>query len=96
MRPPGYSAASSVSAGNKPTRTAGIVPDPLADPERFLRFASVCFRQKRKTLRNNLAAAYPKEVVDALPDTGKRAEQLTLEELIGIYERLKGDPIASC
>lgn len=60
--------------------------DPLADfgvtdVPRFLRFAGVCFRQKRKTLRNNLAAAYPKELVDALPEARLRAEQLPVAEL---------------
>lgn len=47
----------------------------------FLRFASVCFRQKRKTLRNNLIAAYPKEIVDTLPEAKLRAEQLPVAEL---------------
>lgn len=68
---------------------------PIPDPSSFLQFASACFRQKRKTIRNNLTAVYPKAAVDALPESGKRAEQLTLDELIGIYERLKGDSIAS-
>lgn len=53
----------------------------ITDVRGFLRFASVCFRQKRKTLRNNLAAAYPKEIVDALPEGRLRAEQLSVAEL---------------
>ena len=53
----------------------------VTDVPRFLRFAGVCFRQKRKTLRNNLAAAYPKELVDALPEARLRAEQLPVAEL---------------
>jgi 16S rRNA (adenine1518-N6/adenine1519-N6)-dimethyltransferase len=68
---------------------------PLADTEGFLKFASACFRQKRKTLRNNLVDAYGKEAVAALPEAGKRAEQLSIAELVAIYQRLKGDPIAS-
>ena len=68
---------------------------PLADTEGFLQFASACFRQKRKTLRNNLLDAFEKAAVDALPEAGKRAEQLSISELAAIYERLKGDPIAS-
>src|SRR5205085_9032780 len=50
---------------------------PFPDPGAFLKFAGVCFRQKRKTLRNNLTAAYSKELVDGLPEAGKRAEQLS-------------------
>lgn len=53
----------------------------ITDVRAFLRFASVCFRHKRKTLRNNLAAAYPKEIVDALPEGKLRAEQLPVAEL---------------
>ena len=54
----------------------------------FLRFAGMCFRQKRKTLRNNLLAAYGKELVDDLPEGRKRAEQLTIENLAALYARL--------
>lgn len=68
---------------------------PVDDPATFLDFASAAFRHKRKTLRNNLAAVYPKPCVDALSEGGKRAEQLPLEDLIAIYRRLKGDRIAS-
>lgn len=53
----------------------------ITDVPAFLRFASVCFRHKRKTLRNNLAAAYPKELVDSLPEGKLRAEQLSVAEL---------------
>jgi 16S rRNA (adenine1518-N6/adenine1519-N6)-dimethyltransferase len=53
----------------------------ITDVRAFLRFASVCFRHKRKTLRNNLVAAYPKEIVDTLPEGKLRAEQLPVAEL---------------
>jgi 16S rRNA (adenine1518-N6/adenine1519-N6)-dimethyltransferase len=59
-----------------------------ADLAGFLRFAQVCFRQKRKTLRNNLAPAYGKEVVDKLPEAKQRAEQLSVAQLIALYEKL--------
>jgi 16S rRNA (adenine1518-N6/adenine1519-N6)-dimethyltransferase len=62
---------------------------PVEDSDSFLQFASACFRQKRKTLRNNLAAVYGKELLDGLPEGGKRAEQLAIEELISLYEQLK-------
>jgi 16S rRNA (adenine1518-N6/adenine1519-N6)-dimethyltransferase len=62
----------------------------VADLEGFIRFAQLCFRQKRKTLRNNLAAAYGKEIVDGLAEGKLRAEQLGVAELIALYEKLSG------
>jgi 16S rRNA (adenine1518-N6/adenine1519-N6)-dimethyltransferase len=58
--------------------------DPL--PEGFLNFASECFRMKRKTLRNNLAAKYP--AITANPAAGLRAEQLAIHELRILYDAL--------
>ena len=60
----------------------------LTDPTPFLTFASQCFRQKRKTLRNNLAGVYGKDAMDGWPEAGKRAEELTLEEFAELYRRL--------
>ena len=60
----------------------------VQDVDAFLRFASVCFRQKRKTLRNNLAEAYPREVLDAIPETKRRAEQLSVFELAALQQRI--------
>jgi 16S rRNA (adenine1518-N6/adenine1519-N6)-dimethyltransferase len=51
----------------------------------FLRFVSLCFRQKRKTLRNNLAGSYQ---LESLPELSKRAEQLSVPELISLYKSL--------
>jgi 16S rRNA (adenine1518-N6/adenine1519-N6)-dimethyltransferase len=59
-----------------------LSPHVLSD---FLRFASVCFRQKRKTLRNNLAAAYPPECYESRPEISQRAEQLSVAELLALY-----------
>jgi 16S rRNA (adenine1518-N6/adenine1519-N6)-dimethyltransferase len=61
---------------------------PAADARAFLRFASACFRQKRKTLLNNLSAIYPRELVAVLPEAGKRAEQLSIPDLLRIFGRL--------
>jgi 16S rRNA (adenine1518-N6/adenine1519-N6)-dimethyltransferase len=61
----------------------------LADKQGFLRFAAACFRQKRKTLRNNLAPLYGHDRLDALPEGRKRAEQLSLQELLNLYRALK-------
>ena len=62
----------------------------IGDPAAFLAFVARAFHQKRKTLRNNLAGLYPREAVDALPEAGLRAEQLTLETFASLYRRLVG------
>lgn len=64
-------------------REAGI-----ADLPGFLKFAKLCFRQKRKTLRNNLLPVYGPERVEGLPEARLRAEQLSVEQLIGLHEKL--------
>jgi 16S rRNA (adenine1518-N6/adenine1519-N6)-dimethyltransferase len=61
---------------------------PVDDTAAFLRFASACFRMKRKTLRNNLAPAYGRERVDGLAEAGLRAEQLSVEQLVALYRKL--------
>jgi 16S rRNA (adenine1518-N6/adenine1519-N6)-dimethyltransferase len=63
----------------------------LDSAERFVAFAGLCFRQKRKTLRNNLGGAYGREALDALPEAGLRAEQLSLERLAELYGKLNAD-----
>ncbi len=54
----------------------------------FLKFVSAAFQQKRKTLRNNLGAVFSKERVEAQPESGLRAEQLSIEQLKALYARL--------
>ncbi len=63
--------------------------DVAADRQGFLRFASECFRHKRKTLRNNLAGRYGRERLDAIAEGKLRAEQLSVAELAGLYRRLE-------
>jgi 16S rRNA (adenine1518-N6/adenine1519-N6)-dimethyltransferase len=60
----------------------------ITDRDAFLRFASGCFRQKRKTLRNNLAPVYGRERMDALPEGRLRAEQLSVPELAELFRKL--------
>lgn len=60
----------------------------IEDTDDFLRFASLCFRQKRKTLRNNLAEAYGSQV-DRWPEARLRAEQIPMEGFLEMYRRLK-------
>lgn len=61
----------------------------ILDREGFLRFASACFRQKRKTLRNNLAPLYGREAVDECRQGSLRAEQLSFAELAALYLQLE-------
>ena len=61
----------------------------VSDVRGFLRFAAMCFRQKRKTLRNNLLGGYDKSILDAMPETKRRAEQMGIVELIELWGRLK-------
>ncbi len=58
------------------------------DAERFLEFVAMSFRQKRKTLRNNLAGRVDRRLLDGLPEASLRAEQLSLEEFRSLYRRL--------
>jgi 16S rRNA (adenine1518-N6/adenine1519-N6)-dimethyltransferase len=59
----------------------------IADRSDFLRFVSLCFRQKRKTLRNNLASHYG-AAVDAWPEAALRAEQIDIPAFAAMYLRL--------
>ena len=60
---------------------------PGPDLAGFLKFASLCFRQKRKKLRNNLDVEYPREKL-TFPEADKRAEQLSQSDLLRIFTRL--------
>jgi 16S rRNA (adenine1518-N6/adenine1519-N6)-dimethyltransferase len=60
----------------------------------FLEFAGACFQQKRKTLLNNLRAKYGEEKVLAalgsrLLTKKVRAEELSIDELAGLYNLLE-------
>lgn len=59
-------------------------PTDLAD---ILTFVGRCFAHKRKTLRNNLRPYYG-VAADGLPESSLRAEQLSVNALIGLYRRL--------
>jgi 16S rRNA (adenine1518-N6/adenine1519-N6)-dimethyltransferase len=66
----------------------------IADRAAFLDFASTSFRQKRKTLRNNLAPRYGREMLDALPAAKARAEELSIAELNAIFRALQSGLIS--
>jgi 16S rRNA (adenine1518-N6/adenine1519-N6)-dimethyltransferase len=65
---------------------------PLADPEGFSRFVRCAFRQRRKTLTNNLKDDY--NLDQASPETLKlRAEALTVEDFFRLFHSIsKKDP----
>ena len=71
------------SAALRLTRRAELTPDLPA----LLQFVGRCFTHKRKTLRNNLRPFYG-AAIDAMPESGLRAEQLPLEEFALLRSRL--------
>ena len=60
----------------------------VEDVRAFLAFASLCFRHKRKTLRNNLAGRFAKELLATRPEAGMRAEQLSVAQLAVLHKQL--------
>jgi 16S rRNA (adenine1518-N6/adenine1519-N6)-dimethyltransferase len=60
-----------------------LTPRLKRDVEGFLDFVSICFRQKRKTLKNNLRDAY-----DPAPEISRRAEELNVDEFVDLYRTL--------
>jgi 16S rRNA (adenine1518-N6/adenine1519-N6)-dimethyltransferase len=60
----------------------------IGDPRDFLRFVALCFHQKRKTLRNNLSAAYGRERLEGWPEASQRAEQIDISTFASMYRRL--------
>lgn len=72
-----------------------LTPHPMGgavDSDAFLDFVSACFRQKRKTLRNNLAGRYSREVLTGRLEMDRRAEQLTVEEFMELHRELAQTP----
>lgn len=67
------------------------VPPP-PDAEDFLCFVGRAFQHKRKTLRNNLAEFYGKDMIGDWPEVGMRAEQISLEGFLDMWRRLRAAP----
>lgn len=67
-----------------------LTPHPplVDDAGPFLQFVSQCFRHKRKTLRNNLAGLYDRDLLAEVPEVSRRAEQLSIDEFERLYRRL--------
>lgn len=63
----------------------------VPDQTDFLTFAGRAFRQKRKTLRNNLLPYFDKDRLEGMPEAGLRAEQLEVAQLRDLFGRLSGN-----
>lgn len=59
----------------------------VVDSDGLVRFVGHCFGHKRKTLRNNLAGIYGKDV-EAWPEAGLRAEQIPVAGFIEMWRRI--------
>jgi len=60
--------------------------------EAFVEFLGTCFARKRKTLRNNLRDRYPGRFLEGLPEANLRAEQLDLDALRSVYQKVNHNP----
>ena len=61
--------------------------DGSEDSEALRRFVGLCFRQKRKTLRNNLRGIYG-AAIDDQPEASMRGEQLEVAQFADLFKRL--------
>lgn len=58
-------------------------------PAGLIRFLEAAFKQPRKTLGNNLAALYDRDLLAGMEERGLRAQQIDVEELAELWRRLE-------
>jgi 16S rRNA (adenine1518-N6/adenine1519-N6)-dimethyltransferase len=63
-------------------------PFEIKDKRRFNILVKAAFNQRRKTLRNALKSTVPAGMLDD-PIMNKRAEQLSVTDFVGLYERMQ-------
>ncbi len=62
---------------------------PIEQEEAFWKFIKICFKQPRRTLRNNLAQThYPIDVI-AQDVLAKRAQELSMDQLLMLWNSIK-------
>lgn len=70
-------------------------PPKVSDEEAFFKMVREAFNHRRKMLRGSLSKLYAKEAIEkALPYPEARPENLSLPELIALFEAIKGDVAA--
>jgi 16S rRNA (adenine1518-N6/adenine1519-N6)-dimethyltransferase len=65
-----------------------LTPRQQSVSDDLIRFAGHCFSHKRKTLRNNLAGIYGKDLIEAWPEASLRAEQIPIGQFVEMWKRL--------
>jgi 16S rRNA (adenine1518-N6/adenine1519-N6)-dimethyltransferase len=65
-----------------------LTPRQQSVSDDLIRFVGHCFSHKRKTLRNNLAGIYGKDLIEAWPEASLRAEQIPIGQFVEMWKRL--------
>ena len=69
-------------------KTKASVPT-IEDQEGFWQFIKICFRQPRRTLRNNLMQAHYDMSFFTEDMLAKRAQQLTMDDFLALWQSIK-------
>lgn len=63
-------------------------PKPIEQEEQFWKFIKVCFKQPRRTLRNNLKNSHFDDDSFEADLLNKRAQQLNMDDLLKVWKKL--------
>jgi 16S rRNA (adenine1518-N6/adenine1519-N6)-dimethyltransferase len=61
---------------------------PIPDEEKFWSFVKICFKQPRRTLRNNLGGTIYQNCAIDEKSLEQRAQQMTINDLLAIWNKL--------